>query len=76
MATIVMSCSIYQLSKGQAHYTSLYTLLSVPKNLGGFKHEFYVGTFSHPKGVDSICVVIDKFSKMAQFIPFRKTSNT
>ena len=38
-------------------------------------YEFCVGTSSYTKGCDSIFIVVDRFSKMAQFIPYHKTFN-
>lgn len=37
--------------------------------------DFEVGLPKMWRGIDSICIVIDEFSKMAYFIPCKKTMN-
>ena len=38
--------------------------------------DFILGLLKIAKGFDSIFIVVDRFSKMANFIPYSKTSNT
>jgi hypothetical protein len=43
--------------------------------LGCNKHGFCVGIAKNTKGSDSIFFVVDRFSKMAHFIPCQKTND-
>jgi hypothetical protein len=67
------SCEICQRSKGHEKHASL-QLLSIPN--GPWEENSYDFIIKLPmsKGNDSILVVVDRFSKMAHFIPCKEAS--
>ena len=70
----IEQCGICQNVKGTSSNAGLYHPLTIPNRpWDGISMNFIVGLSRKMIGLDSVFIVVDRFSKMSHFIPYKTT---
>ena len=76
VARFIKRCVVCMMAKSHGNNEGLYTPLPVPKApWEDVSLDFVLGLPKTQRNKDSIMVVVDRFSKMAQFVPCNKSND-